>query len=81
MATVFDADAPRKAVNLTVNSDLLHRARALKINLSRTLEVALVSEMKKREQAEWLAANRAAIEGYNELVEGEGVFSDGLRSF
>lgn len=81
MAAVFDAAAPRKAVNLTVNSDLLQHARALNINLSATLEGALVEEIRKREQAAWLAANREAIAGYNELVEGEGVFSDQLRSF
>lgn len=81
MAAVFDAAAPRKAVNLTVNTDLLQHARALNINLSATLEGALVEEIRKREQAAWLAANRVAIAGYNELVKGEGVFSDQLRSF
>jgi antitoxin CcdA len=81
MSAVFDANAPRKAANLTVNTDLLRRARGLKINLSATLEEALVAEIRKREQAAWLAANRPAIAGYNESVEREGVFSDGLRTF
>ena len=34
---------PKKAANLTVRADLLEEARARKINLSRTLEVALAS--------------------------------------
>lgn len=29
----------------------------------------------------WLQANRAALEAYNEQVESDGVFSDGMRSF
>ena len=81
MTAVFDDRAPRKAANLSVNSDLLGRARALNINLSATLEEALVAEIRKREQQAWLVANRAAIAEYNEAVEREGVFSDGLRAF
>jgi antitoxin CcdA len=81
MSAAFGKRTPRKAANLSVNADLLRRARALKINLSATLEAALVAEIRKREQQAWLEANRAAIKGYNESVEREGVFSDGLRKF
>ena len=31
--------------------------------------------------AQWLDENREAIDAYNQRVEREGVFSDGLRSF
>ena len=81
MSAAFGKRTPRKAVNLSVNTDLLRRARALNINLSATLEAALVAEIRKCEEQAWLEANRAAIEGYNESVEREGVFSDGLRAF
>ncbi len=41
MQTLYDDKAPKKAANLSVNSDLLMRSKALNINLSSTLEQAL----------------------------------------
>ncbi len=81
MQSVFDPEAPKKAANLTINSDLLNKARALDINLSATLEHALVEALRTRQRELWLAENRAAMAAYNQHVEAEGVFSDGLRSF
>ena len=43
---------PKKAANLTVRADLLEEARARKINLSQTLEVALAAELKRQREAE-----------------------------
>lgn len=71
----------KRASNLSINADLLNKARELDINLSATLEQALVAQIKEREQAAWLAENQAAIAAYNEHAERNGVFSDGLRSF
>jgi antitoxin CcdA len=56
---------PKKAANLTVRADLLEEARARKINLSQTLEVALAAELKRQREAEWLEQNKEAIEAYN----------------
>jgi antitoxin CcdA len=81
MQPLFDASAPRKPANLTVNADLLARARALKINLSATLEKALVEEMRKLRNARWLKENKPAIDAYNEDVQRTGVFSEGVRTF
>jgi y4mF family transcriptional regulator len=36
---------------------------------------------RKHAAAQWRRANRAAIRAYNEHVENDGVFSEGLRSF
>ena len=41
MEALYDVQAPKKATNLSVNSDLLNRARSLNINLSSTFEAAL----------------------------------------
>ena len=71
----------KKAVNLSINRDLLDRARDGDLNLSSILEVALQRELQQRERERWLTENRAAMEMYNEQVEKEGVFSDGLRAF
>jgi antitoxin CcdA len=81
MAANFDTRAGKKATNLSINSDLLRRARELNINLSATLEQALVEILEERERARWREENQAAIAAYNRSVEGEGAFSDGLRSF
>jgi antitoxin CcdA len=81
MTDDYNRDAPKKATNLSINADLLSKARELEINLSATLEHALVESLKHRRRERWLAENRSAINGYNEHVETHGVFSDGLRSF
>jgi len=72
---------PKKAANLTVRADLLEEARARKINLSHTLEVALAAELKRQREAEWLEQNREAIAAYSRLVEREGLLSDSYRTF
>jgi antitoxin CcdA len=81
MQPAYNLHAPKKAANLSINADLLSKAKELDINLSATLEQALVETIKKRLRYQWLAKNRAAIEAYNEHIEKHGVFSDGLRTF
>jgi antitoxin CcdA len=81
MADLYDVTAPKKAANLSVNSDLLLKTRALNINLSATLERALKEELAKHEATQWVEENRAAIKSYNEFVEEHGCFGDEFRSF
>jgi len=81
MYTTYDPQAPKKATNLSLNSDLLKQARELDVNLSAVLEEALADVVKERLGQRWLEQNREAIETYNQHVEENGVFSDGLRSF
>ncbi len=81
MGHYFDASAPKKPTNLTVNSDLLEIAKNLKINISATLEEALANKVRQKKAIAWLSENREAIEQYNEFIEENGVFSDGLRKF
>lgn len=71
----------KRAVNLTASAPLLDEAKALGLNLSRMFESSLENAVRAARQEAWLAANREAIEAYNEQVERHGVFSDGLRSF
>ncbi|MDP2821264.1 MAG: type II toxin-antitoxin system CcdA family antitoxin, partial [Sulfuritalea sp.] len=56
-------------------------ARARKINLSHTLEVALAAELKRQREAEWLEQNKEAIAAYNREIAEHGLWSDGLRQF
>jgi len=80
-ALVYDTSAPRKPTNLTVNSDLLRRAKERKINVSSVLEAALAEELRLREQAEWKQETKEAIDSYNKKVREVGLFSDGMRTF
>lgn len=73
--------AAKKATNVSLNSVLLNEAKQLNINLSATLEKALLAEVNARKQALWLAENSAAIDAYNALTDHEGLFSDAYRAF
>ncbi len=81
MTTLYDESAPKKATNLSINSDLLHKAREFKINLSATFEHALTDLIKEKQKEKWLQSNKEAIESYNKHVQQNGVFSKGIRSF
>lgn len=71
----------KRPANLSIRSDLLEKARQHEINLSRALEERLDELIRQKERDAWLERNRAAIQAYNDRIEREGVFSDGLRTF
>ena len=77
----FDTSAPKKATNLSINSDLLRQAKELHINLSQTVEDYLADLVREAKQQQWLTENAEFIAAYNKRIEKEGVFSDGLRRF
>jgi antitoxin CcdA len=81
MLPLYDNHAPRKATNLSINSDLLNKTKELDINLSAMLEQALAAILKQKRLDRWLEKNRDTIRVYNAHVEKYGAFSDGLRSF
>ena len=81
MEALYDLKAPKKATNLSINSDLLSRARSLNINLSSTFEAALKQVLAEQYAKQWKVENRAAIQTYNDFVEDNGCFSDEYRNF
>lgn len=81
MEPLFDTSAPRKPTNLTVNSDLLMKSRALNINLSAVLEKALSQQLAEHAGNQWVDQNRKAIKAYNRFIEGNGCFGDEYREF
>jgi antitoxin CcdA len=81
MLALYEPSAPKNPTNLSINSDLLKKARELDINLSTTLESALVIQLKARQTQLWLEQNKNTTEAYSQSVDANGVFSDGLRSF
>ena len=81
MIYAYDIHAGKKATNLSINSDLLRKAKSYKMNLSKHFESYLNELVKNREENEWKENNAKAIEAYNNRVAKTGMFSDGLRSF
>lgn len=71
----------KKPTNVNINSELLLKAKQLKINLSATLEAALIEVVNAKQRELWKLENTAAIKAYNELIASQGVFSDDFRSF
>jgi antitoxin CcdA len=80
-ASVYDISAPKRAVNVSVNSDLAAKAKALGVNLSETLEVRLAELVAAAERQQWLAENASAIDAYNERVADGAILSDFERPF
>lgn len=81
MPKIFDDNAPKKSANLSINSDLLKKARECGINLSAILEHSLIEQVKKSKSEKWREENRDSIAAYNEHVDKNGTFSDDMRSF
>ncbi|RAU23676.1 acetoacetyl-CoA synthase [Paramagnetospirillum kuznetsovii] len=81
MNTLFDPKAPKKAVNLSINSDLLRQARELGLNLSQALEQGIGEAVRAAKAKDWSEENREAIEARHRWVEENGLWSDGLRLF
>ncbi|MDR6983859.1 antitoxin CcdA [Rheinheimera pacifica] len=81
MNHAYNTAAPKKPTNVSINSDLLEKARGLNINLSATLEHALAEQLRSAQRAKWLSENKDAIAAYNQFVETNGTFSDSVRKF
>ena len=79
--TLYDPHAPKKATNLSINSDLLRQAKERRINLSQVLEQHLADLLREEKRRLWQEENREAVEQYNERIAADGAFSDGLRQF
>lgn len=77
----YDANAPKKSTNLSINSDLLRQAKERRINISQALELRLAELLREEKSRKWKEENREAIEDYNRRIEAHGTFSDGLRRF
>ena len=81
MTYPYNSEAPKKPTNVSINSDLLEKAKSHNINLSATLERALTEQLRIKQRDQWLRENAGAIEAYNQFVETNGTFSDSVRKF
>lgn len=79
--SIFNAHAPKKPTNVSINSDLLQQAKECHINLSQALELRLTELVREAKRLQWQEENREAVAEYNKRIEAHGIFSDGLRQF
>lgn len=78
MRSIYNAKAPKRPVNLSLNEDLVARARDVTNNLSELVESLLadyVAQEHARRDAH-AAAIREAVEAWNRLDEQHGCFAD-----
>ena len=81
LINMLQTTASKKATNVSVNAALLQQAKALNINLSSTLEQALIAKLKQMQAETWATENKTAINSYNQHIEQNGVFGDDVRTF
>lgn len=74
-------DAPKRNVNLSLNSAVLDLARELGLNISQTVDHLLAAEVERQHWQRWQQDNAEGIAAYNERIAREGLFSDKHRSF
>jgi antitoxin CcdA len=74
-------NAPKRAINLSLNSKVLDMARDMGMNISQTVDALLTEAVLKQYWERWNEDNAEAIAAYNERIEREGLFSDRVRTF
>jgi antitoxin CcdA len=73
--------APRKAANLSLDSELMAQARELNINISRAAEDGIERAIKSERERLWRLENVEAIRQENEYVEKNGLPFAKYRQF
>ena len=81
MTAIYNKEAKKKATNISINSDLLEKAKKYKINISANVEKTLEELIRQYEIQNWEKENKEAIDSYNQRILENGLFSDRLRSF
>ncbi len=71
--TISDTLPIRKATNITLDSELLEQARALKINISQASEEGLSRAVAAKQAALWIQYNQAALNSSNAYVDKSGL--------
>jgi len=72
---------PKRAVNLSIDAEILAAAKAQRINLSQTLEDELRKRTQQAREAKWQEENREAFEAHNRFIAKHGIWSEKYRSW
>ena len=76
-----DLTAPRRTVSVTINSDLMARAKAAKINVSAVSEAAVAAALAAKERDELREALRVEAAMIDRHVEQYGSFADAVQAW
>lgn len=71
----------KRAANVSIDADILAEAKALKINLSQTLEDELRRRVREEKAQRFHEEHREAINSYNRFIEEHGIWSEKFRSW
>jgi antitoxin CcdA len=77
---VYNTTAVKRPVNLTLNSDLVARARQEGLNLSAVAEDAIAAEMTRRHRAKWDLAVKQGCKAHDEYLAEFGSLGDIVRA-
>ena len=67
---------PKRALNLSVDAELLKAAKAMNINLSRALERTLDELTAKERAKRFYEENKSTIDAYNAYIERHGTLAE-----
>ena len=71
----------KRAVNVTVDRDVLAEAKQLGLNLSQVMEEELRKRVTEERTRRWQEEHREAIEAHNRFIEKHGIFGAKYRSW
>jgi antitoxin CcdA len=74
------AMANKRAVNVSIDADLVAEAKAFGTNISAVLETALRAAHREKRAGLWRAENGEAVAAWNENVEKHGLWADKYRT-
>ena len=72
---------PRRATNLSIDAEVVEKARELKINVSRAAEEGVRRAISREEAKRWAEENADVIRSSNEYVEKHGLPLEKYRVF
>ena len=70
---LFDPAARKRTVSLTLNADLIEKARAVGLNLSRVAEAAITEEYRRVDRERWETEWREAVRWADAYVAAHGL--------
>ncbi len=70
----------KKAVNVSLDAQLLAEAKEFGTNLSALLEAAVIEQHREKRNAKWKKENQAAIDGWNNLIDEDGLWIEKYRA-
>lgn len=79
VSPLYDVSAAKRKINMTANDDLIKRAKAAGINISKALERALENALAQHAREKWIRENKEALEETNDYVKRYGLPNQGME--